>query len=200
MIIHNLEQGTDEWLDVRKGKFTASNANTISVNGKGLNTYALEVFTETIALPEPGYTNSDIERGNDLEDQAIDIYELITGNSVHKVGFVQYSKHIGCSPDGLVGDDGLVEVKCPKNRVFVEHMLGMDIPKEYYMQMQMQMFCTKRKWCDFIVYNPNFKDPLIIKRVDRDNTAIKLIKSGLISGITMLKSYQSKLNKEQVND
>ena len=193
-IYDTLEQGTTEWLKVRLGKFTASNCYTVGPEGmgkgrSGLETLCLEKASEilTQTLPEQ-YTNEDVERGHQLEQEARSAYELETGKQVKQVGFVEVNEFIGCSPDGLVEDDGLVEIKCKNDKNHLLCLLGKDIDKSYQWQMQMQMYCTGRKWVDFISYNPNFqKTPLKIIRVERNEEMQNALKIGLDKGVARVK-------------
>jgi len=191
MIVHKeLVQGTDEWLRVRLGKFTASQASAIATAGKGLDTLVFEKAEELITQEiKQGYKNPDMERGNLLEPKARNLYELETENIVHEVGFVELDQYVGCSPDGMIGNEGLVEIKCPSFRVYYEYLTTGKVDPSYFNQMQMQMFVTDRKWCDYTVYNPLFKSqPIIIKRIDRDEIAIKKIQVGLTMGVAKLQS------------
>lgn len=193
-IYETLEQGTQEWLKVRLGKFTASNCYTIGTEGMGkgrggLETLCLEKASEilTQALPEQ-YTNEDIERGHQLEQEARSAYEIETGRAVKQVGFVEVNEFVGCSPDGLVEDNGLIEIKCKNDKNHLLCLLGKDIDKTYQWQMQYQMLCTQREWCDFVSYNPNFKKtPLIIIRVERNPEMIQALEKGLEKGIARVK-------------
>ena len=127
-----------------------------------------------------------MERGIENEDLARASYEMVTGRKITRVGFVEMDEHTGCSPDGLVGKDGLVEIKCQRGYKFVELAHTKKIEKKYIDQMQMQMMVTARKWCDFVCFDEGFEDPVII-RVDADpETHIKL-KKGLAAGIKQMK-------------
>lgn len=189
MQLHNVKQGTPEWLQLRLGKLTASKAQAIASNGKGLETLALEKVAELLTgkLSEQ-YTNADMERGNELEAMARNSYELETGNVVTEVGFVELDAFTGASPDGMVGTDGLVEFKCPSDKVFVQCLYTKKIDTAYEWQMQMQMWVCEREWVDFVLFNPNFPKPLIITRVMRDEVAIAKLKAGAQQGTAMIKS------------
>lgn len=194
MRIINCDQGTPEWFACRLGKFTASDAQTIGCNGKGLETLVYEKLAEIITgKPKESYSNDDIERGHQLEMEARDSYTIDTGNTVECVGFCELDEYTGASPDGFVNGEGLVEIKCPNNVTFVRYMIDKKIDPKYYSQMQMQMYVTDRRWCDYVVYNPNFPTPVITRRVERDELSIEKIKLGIASGIEMLKNLQSKL-------
>lgn len=194
-IYNDLQQGTEEWLRVRLGKFTASSASTIAVNGKGLETLIFEKAEELISGQiKEGYKNADMLSGNELEPKARNLYELETENIVNQVGFCELDEFVGCSPDGMIGTDGLMEVKCPTFRVYYDYLTTGLVDTGYMWQMQMQMFVTDRKWCDYVVYNPLFKKtPIIIKRIERDETAINKLKVGLEMGKAKLQSILERL-------
>lgn len=195
MKILDIEQGTPEWFEVRLGKLTASSAQAIAANGAGLKTLVFEKVAERLTGKiKEQYTNGDIERGEEWERLARDVYELKTGKKVTQVGFVELSEFVGCSPDGLVEDDGLIEIKCKNDANFVRFMFDKKIDPAHFWQMQMQMFITDRKWCDYMVYNENFNDAGIIVRVERDEKAIDKIKSGLDSGVKMITEILDKVN------
>lgn len=200
-IYKDLEQNTQEWFDVRDLKFTASNASTILADGAGLKTLIKEMLAEHYSSGNyeqysNKYTNKDMERGHEFEDKARMTYEFETGNSVEQVGFVEMDKHIGCSPDGLVGKDGLVEIKNFSDKVYLELLLTDKIDKKYYNQMQMQMYVTGRKWCDYFVFNPNFTDkPFYLKRVLPDTTTMEQLSEILPQAVKQLKEQKAILDK-----
>ena len=178
MKIHDMEQASPEWFKVRQLKMTASHAQAIASQGKGLETYITELLAEYFSNAEKEhYSNEHTERGNELEPQARGIYELETGNFVEEVGFIEYNEYAGVSPDGLVNNDGLLEIKCPSDKVYMQQLLNNKVPSVYEWQMQYQMLATGREWCDYFVYNPNFKQSFIKIRVHKDEEKqAKLIK------------------------
>jgi putative phage-type endonuclease len=197
MIENVAEQRTIMWLKDRLAHFTASVAHTINVNGKGLETLAKKLAIEKITkvIPE-SYTNEDIERGNQLEDEARQIYVLEKNVKVVQTGFIELNENVGCSPDGLVGEDGLVEIKCPNDKNFFEAVVGGKIKPEYISQCQFQMMVTGRKWNDLVLYNPNFQErQLFIKRIKRDEIYINQIKKGLEKGIKLKNEFINKYMK-----
>jgi putative phage-type endonuclease len=194
MIIHNCIQGTDEWLKIRLGKFGGTDAQAVATNGKGLETLCFQKVADLmIGKPQKSYTNEDMERGKKLEASARLLYELKTGNSVKEVGYLELNECTGCSPDGLVGDEGMIEIKCPSDRVFVEYLYKKEIDKKYFWQMQHQMSVADRKWCDYVLYNENL-DRIEIQRVERDEKAIEKIIIGLEAGIKKIIEIQEKIN------
>lgn len=200
-VYDDIVQGTPEWLEIRKLKFTASNASTILAGGKGLETLIKEMLSDyysTGNYPEYSgkYLNDNMLRGQEFEDKAREIYTFETGNDVKQVGFVEISKYIGCSPDGLIGDDGLLEIKNPNDKRFIELIVEDKIDKAYLAQMQMQMFVTRRKWCDFFAFNPNFETPFYLKRIMADEELLKALDAALIDATKKLVAYKKILDKK----
>lgn len=194
MIIHNVDQNSPEWFACRAGKLTASDAKTISVGGKGLETVCYKKVAEILTgKAEEGYKSPAMDRGHELEDMAACAYEIETLNITQKVGFCELDEFTGASPDRLVGEDGLVEIKCKTDSVYVRELLGEPIDPEHYSQMQMQMKVTGRKWCDYVIFNPNFPRSIIIRRVERDEPTIARIEAGLAIGVATIKSLLEKI-------
>ena len=190
MIIHDVIQGSEAWHQLRLGRFTGSTAaNTMLTKGKnadeigeGLFTLLYQKVAETVTgeSQESFQGNAHTERGTALEPYAVTHYEEQFYQSVTRVGFVQSSEYIGCSPDGFVGADGMIEIKCPSGTEFVRYVaqlvdnkLPVDaVPKQYMAQMQWQMWVCGRAWCDFVVYNPDFAPlEMIVCRVYPDKAA-----------------------------
>ena len=173
-----IEQGTPEWLELRRGKVTASRVADILAKTKTgtsvsrqnyLIELALQRITKTI---EPSYTNAAMEWGTATEPQARVAYEVHTNNFVDQVPFIDHPtiQEFGCSPDGLVGADGLLEIKCPSSATHWEYFKTKEPPKKYFIQMQAQMAVTGAKWCDFVSFDPRFpeRSQLLIVNVPRD--------------------------------
>lgn len=201
VVIHNVEQGSEEWHALRNQyPLTASKAYAIGIGGKGLETLVWEKMTERYSSGEAErYSNDHMERGIELEPQARSLYELETGNNVETVGFVtneSISKVGGASPDGLIGSDGLFENKCPSDANFFRMLVeGMSVDTQYAWQCQMQMLFTERKWCDLCLYNPNFKQSFLITRLKIDSEMQKALREGLAKGEQLIKEIESKLTK-----
>lgn len=193
MKIYTDPQSSDAWFATRLGKLTASNAQTIQANGAGLDTYVYQKVAEILSgKMEEIYTNADMERGNELEDTARSSYEMETGAKVQQVGFCELDQYTGASPDGFVGEDGLVEIKCPRGANYVRVLHTKKIDPKYDWQIQMQLHVTGRKWCDYVVFHENFND-LIIIRVNRDEDKIKKIVAGLEAGVAKIKQILKEL-------
>ena len=200
MKIYNFEQRTEDWYNIRKGKMTASNAETIIANGKGLETYIYNLMAEHYSSAEKeNYINADMQRGIDLEPEARLEFEFYTDLDVQEVGFIEYNDFIGVSPDGLIGDDGLIEIKCPNDSIYFKLLLSDNIKPEYIAQMQMQMYVTDRQYCYFVSYNPNFEKSLYIKKINRDEEMIEKLKKGLERGTELIKEIKKNFRKVGTN-
>jgi putative phage-type endonuclease len=194
MIIHNFQQGTPEWLSIRLGKFTATNGQAVATQGKGLETLCFEKVAEILTgMPtkEP-YTNPDMERGKELEDIARSSFEIKSGKLVKQVGFCELHKYAGCSPDGLIDEDGLIEIKCQNNVNYIRTKYNGKPDSCYIWQMQFQMWVTERKFCEFVVFNENYNQ-FINYRIDRDENMINKIISGVQVGQAMVESILLKV-------
>ena len=200
MKIYNFEQRTDEWYAIRKGKMTASNAETIIANGKGLETYIYNLMAEYYSSAEKeNYINADMQRGIDLEPEAKIEFQFYTGLDIKEVGCVELNEYILASPDGLIGDDGLIEIKCPNDSIYFKLLLSNNIKPEYIAQMQMQMYVTDRQYCYFVSYNPNFEKSLYIKKINRDEEMIEKLKKGLERGTQLIKEIKENFRKLGTN-
>ena len=175
------EQLTGEWFAARVGKVTASRVHDVMAkskrDGKPLKARS-DYMTELVIERLTGetfehYVSPAMERGLDLEADAISEYELSRDVQVVRVGFVAHPliEQAGASPDGLVDDDGLIEVKCPEMGTHMETLLSGRVPPKYYAQMQWQMICTERLWCDYGSYDPRFPPELrlFVKRIFWDD-------------------------------
>jgi len=195
MKIHEIKQQSPEWFNVRKLKATASHATAIGNCGKGLDTYVLEIVAEYLSSADKEqFSNKHTDRGNELEPQARTIYELTTGKDVKQVGFIEHNDYVGCSPDGLIDDDGGLEIKCIDDVGYLKMLLGEEISSDYQWQIQMNLLITGRKWWDFVAYNPNFKQSIIIKRVVPDKDKQEKLSNGFILAENKIKEILNKLN------
>lgn len=154
-----MEQRSPEWYQARLGKFTASSfANLMA----GLETGAFtdlvkdKAWERLTGTPVESYTNAAMQHGIDTEAQARDWYRFESGNEVSEIGFVLHPEFevAGCSPDGLVQESGLVEIKCPQPRAHIDVLASKKLPSKYRWQVQGQLWITGRKWCDFVSYHP----------------------------------------------
>jgi len=176
-------QGTDEWKQARLGRVTASRiADVIAKTAKGApgatrKNYLAELVAERLTgTPTEGYTNAAMQHGIDTEPQARAAYEFFNSLTVEEIGFVPHPtiKMSGASPDGLLGDDGLIEIKCPNTATHIDTLLSGAIPDKYIVQMQWQMACTGRAWTDFVSFDPRMPEHLRLfcRRLDRDKKRI----------------------------
>jgi len=194
MKMHSCQQGSEDWFKLRAGKLTASNAQAIATAGKGLETLCYKTLADKYATTlEEGYTNSNMERGTELESQARSIYELETGVVVDQVGFIEYSDYVGGSPDGLIGTDGVVEIKCHDNTNHFRLLTGQDTDPKYVWQMQMLLLITGREYADMLAYCPNFSKSLIVRRFEKDADMHKKLLAGFVEGERLIKEIESKL-------
>jgi len=177
-----IEQGSPEWHQERLGKATASKiadiiARTKTGYGAGRANYAAQLIAERLTgTPSEGFTNAAMAWGTEKEPEAREAYEYQSGVFVEQIGFVPHPRiaMTGASPDGLVGADGLIEIKCPNTATHLDTLTGQSIPSKYETQMLWQMACTGRAWCDFASFDPRMPPHLrlFVKRLERDDTRI----------------------------
>lgn len=180
-------QGSDEWKALRCGKVTASRvadviAKTKSGWGASRFNYAAELIAERLTgVAAEGFTNAAMQWGTDQESSARMAYEFMQDVTVEQIAFVVHPSipDAGASPDGLVGESGLVEIKCPNTATHIDTLIKQEIPAKYITQMMWQMACTGRKWCDFVSYDPRLPESmqLFVKRIDRDDKLIAELES-----------------------
>lgn len=193
-IITDLKQGSEEWLAIRLGKFTGTNGQAIATNGKGLETLVFEKVAERMTgKGKPQYTNEDIERGNELEEMARNSYELESGNLVKQVGFIELDEFTGCSPDGLINEDGMVEFKCKNDANYVRFLYDQKVDPDHNWQIQFNLMVSGREWCDYVIFNENFTKTTQIIRINRNETEIAKLKAGLLTGIAQVKAILEKI-------
>jgi putative phage-type endonuclease len=178
----SVQQGTPEWHQLRLGKVTASRVADILAKTKtgpsaSRNNYLIELALQRVTKTiEESYTNSAMEWGTQTEPQARVAYEVKTNNFVDQVAFIDHPSitGFGCSPDGLVGTDGLIEIKCPNSATHWSYIKANEPPTKYFIQMQAQMSVTGAKWCDFVSFDPRMpeRSQLLIVNVPRDDEFI----------------------------
>jgi putative phage-type endonuclease len=169
------EQGSPEWLAERAGKVTASALSNVMMkkDAAGYQNYMAQLICERLTgQPVETFKSAAMDHGTETEPQARAFYELESGLTVSECGFIPHPliEKSGASPDGLVGELGLVEIKCPQPAKHIKNLMGGTIDRTYVLQMQWQMECTGREWCDFVSFNPSFPDHLkiSIRRVEAD--------------------------------
>lgn len=189
----DLEQRTSAWKDARVGFVTASRICDVlakprkgSKESAARSNYRAQLICERLTekSQEREFQTWDTKRGIELEPFARVEYELKRGVMVNTVGFVKHTtiQMAGCSPDGEVGADGLVQIKCPKNAIHLEYLLTGIVPVEYRPQMHFEMACTGRQWSDFVSYNPNLPEhlQLFVVRLKRDDGEISRIEEEVL--------------------
>lgn len=178
--IFDCEQGTPEWLAARMGIPTASEFDTVMARGKGggesktRRTYLLKLIGERLTgQPMYSYSNEHMERGKEMEAEARNLYAMLTELEPQRVGFMRRGD-AGCSPDSVIGKDGLLEIKTKLAHLQLDCLLYDELPAEHKAQCQGQLWVSGREWVDFVSYWPGL--PLFAKRVFRDETYIARIK------------------------
>lgn len=201
-------QGTAEWLQARCGKPTGSRmADVIARLKKGGESakryaYKIEILRERLTgTCAEKYVTADMQRGIDLEPVAKEVYERITGTEIRPCGFFVHPliEHSGATPDGLIGDDGLIEIKVPRIETHLGYMLAGEAPEEYLPQMQWEMDSAQRQWVDFVSYAPELPAGLDIwiKRVPRDEEHIQILRNEVLLFLDEVEELMRQLKRNQ---
>lgn len=211
-----IAQGSDDWFAQRIGKVTASRLNdvmaTLKSGGEAATrkNYRAQLIAERLTgTKADSFSNSAMQWGTDNEPIARANYEILLCIDVDQVGFIDHPeiKMTGASPDGFIGSDGLIEIKCPNTATHIDYLLGGVAPTEYHNQMLWQMECTGRKWCDFASYDPRMPEDmqLFVVRFMRDEDKIKELRDGVVKflkevdGVMVrLQEYRIKHTKEVI--
>jgi putative phage-type endonuclease len=199
-----MDQRSTEWFAARAGKVTASciskvMARTKTGYGADRGNYLAQLVVERLTgTAEPGFTNAAMQWGTDKEPDARACYEFECGVTVVEVGFAEHPTiaMAGASPDGLVGNDGLVEIKCPNTATHIATLTGAPIDDKYVRQMQFQMACTGRQWCDFVSYDPRMpvEMQLHVRRVERDDELVAKIEEEVTNFLAEVEATVTDLN------
>lgn len=198
---HYFQQGTEEWYQIRAGRFTASKARLLTSNLSNITPqkYIAQVMQEQISgRPTRGRGNFwQMEHGTENEPVAIKLYEKLTGNTVDKVGFISKGDDLGASTDGLVSFDGIIEVKCPATEFAYRCLQDPKKNKDHYLQMQFALWVSGRQWCDYVVFDPDFPEGknIVIHHVERDEEAIEVIEEGVNAARELLNEQKKRLEK-----
>lgn len=189
-------QGTPEWHQARCGRVTASRigdllARTKTGWGASRANYMAELVVERLTGAQlPGYVSAAMQHGTNTEAEARNAYVFVNGVDVEEVGFVDHPEiaMAGASPDGLIGRDGMVEFKCPLSATHIGSLLGGGIPSNHLKQMQWQMACTGRHWCDWVSYDPRLPElmRMEVRRVERSRDEIELITAAVTEFLSEL--------------
>ena len=189
-IILDVEQGTDRWAEARCGRITASRAaDVIALTKKGeaaaRRDYRTELIIERLTgVPVPQYVSKEMQWGLFQEPFARAAYEIYHGIEVDQAGFVihPHISYFGCSPDGLVGDDGMIQIKCPNTTTHLAWLMAGTIPVEHLPQMLAELAVTGRKWIDFVSFDPRLPEHLQLfgRRYSRDEKMIATLESEVV--------------------
>lgn len=189
-------QSDPAWAEARLGRVTASRvadvvAKTKSGWGASRANYMAALIAERLTgVPSADYTNSAMQWGVDMEPEARAAYAFYTDAEPTEAGFFLHPKITmsGASPDGLIGDDGLLEIKCPNTATHIDTLLGHSVPGKYVTQMTWQMACTGRAWCDFVSFDPRMPESarLFVRRVKRDDKLIAELERDVIEFLAEL--------------
>ena len=200
-----MEQRTKEWFAARCGKVTASRVADIIAKTKtgysaSRENYLAQLVCERMTgKPAESYSNAAMQWGTDQEPFARAAYEAAKDVLVEEMGFAVHPtiEGAGASPDGLVGEFGLVEIKCPNTATHIQTLLDQKIPEKYITQMQWQMACTKRNWCDFVSFDPRMEEglQLFIKRVEYHPMYVAELEKEVIYFLMEVEDKINKLNK-----
>jgi putative phage-type endonuclease len=203
MKIIDAVQGTPEWLAARAGRVTASMISNVLMKPEtaGFRDYQAQLVAEILTGKPQGsdYTNAAMQFGTETEPLARSAYEAETGFSVDEVGLCIHPtiERAGASPDGLVGNSGLVEIKCPKVATHLAYQISGVVPAGYKNQMMWQMAVTGRDWCDFVSFRPDLPEhvQLFIVRFKRDSEKILELETAVISFLSTVDAMLAKLKK-----
>ena len=198
MIILDHEQGSEEWLAARLGKPSASMfSKLITATGKPSSSadgYINQLIAERLTgQSEPFYVNEWMARGTELEPEAREAYEFISGNEVIETGFIlDASFEFGCSPDGLIADQGGLEIKVPAPQTMVSYLRDNQAGvKKYWQQIQGCMWISQREWWDFFAYHPEM--PHVLVRVERDEDYIAKLAEEVTKAVEVILNQLEKL-------
>lgn len=200
-----MEQRTEEWFKSRLGKVTASRiADVVAKTKTGYSTSRANYLAQLVAerltgQPQESFTNSAMQWGTEQEPFARMAYEADYGEMVTEAGFVLHPniQEAGASPDGVIGEDGLAEIKCPNTATHIDYLLRGEVPAKYKPQMAWQLACTGRKWCEFISYDPRMSPELqlFVIRYEPEADYIKELEAEVIDFLDELEATVAKLNQ-----
>lgn len=206
-IITDIEQGTNEWHELRLGKITASRMSDVLSKGRGTapsktaETYMMELIAERLTGKAKSFFENDAMRwGTETEPEARAMYEVNNDFvSVEEVAFIEMSEFVGVSPDGMIGSDGMLEIKCPTTITQIKRALSDNYSQDYTAQIQMQLWVAEREWCDFLSFDPRLEvgAGYLQQRVYRDDKFIKTMSEKTDAFISKMNDLLIKLtNKE----
>ncbi|MER9176680.1 YqaJ viral recombinase family protein [Mesorhizobium sp. M0955] len=192
-----IEQGSADWFAERLGKVTASRvADVVTKTKTGWGASRANYMAQLVAERLTGtvaesYSNAAMQWGTDMEPEARAVYEFFTNATVEAASFVKHQTigDTGASPDGYVGTEGLIEIKCPNTATHIETLLGGSVAGKYVTQIQWQLACTGRQWADFVSFDPRLPESMkiFIKRVPRDDVLIRSLEADVIDFLNELR-------------
>lgn len=201
------EQRTEEWFQDRLGKVTASRISDVMMKPTtaGYQNYRAQLVCERLTgVPTETFQSAAMLHGTETEPQARALYEMETGLDVSEVGFIPHPtlEMSGASPDGVVGQDGLVEIKCPQPAEHIRVLTGGAIKTQYVLQMQWQMACIGREWCDFVSFSPALPSEMQLfrQRVDRDAEKVEEITEAVTKFLSQVDEMAARLTKQYRKD
>ena len=194
-IIHTCEQGSDEWFNIKLGKVSASHFKEILNKKTGRGLYMRRVAGEILTgVRAPAFSNNYMEQGKEKESMSRQVYEIVKNTKVGQIGFYQSSEFVGVSPDGLVGEDGLIEIKAPLASTHIQYLIDNKLPSGYIPQVQGQLWATGRQWTDFVSYEPDMKHrPFHCVRIKRDEDYISELAKAVNKFVSELKEIIEKI-------
>ena len=206
-IFGEIEQNSDEWFEIRKGLPTSSQFKSILAKGEGktrksyMNRLAAEIIT---GRPGETFSRPELARGHAMEGEARDFYSFLTNSEPERIGFARNGKK-GSSPDSLIGNNGLLEIKTQRGDLLIETITRNEFPSEHVAQVQGQLWVMEREWCDIIVYWPSM--PPFIKRAYRDSffisklsAAIDQFNEELAELVERIKGYSPSVPDQEASD
>lgn len=211
MLIEDLEQQSPEWLEMRKGLVTGSMVANVCGKYKrqkpnepakylqGRENYMLDLaVTRLTGMMPDRYVSQAMEFGTEYEPLARAAYERHLDVEVKEVGFAMHPKidWFGASPDGLVGDDGVLEIKCPNSTTHLSYLMEGVVPEQYLPQMKAEMLCAERQWCDFVSFDPRMPKNLrlFVRRLDRDEPMLRQLEEEVEKFLAELDTLMGKIS------
>lgn len=189
-------QGSDEWWEAKLGFVSASNFHKVLNKKTGRGLYMRKLAAERLtSLREDSFKNEVMEYGSETEQSARRHYEMANDCKIEQVGFVMRDEWIGGSPDGLIGKDGLIEIKCPLSSTHIEIILDARMPSKHIAQVQGLLWVTERKWCDFVSFDPKVvSKPMFCVRIEQDTEYFKMLAGQVGVFVNELKAMINKID------
>lgn len=191
-------QGTEEWFEARLGFVTASNFHKVLNKKAGRGLYMRKIAAERLTgCREESYKNEIMEYGTETEQAARNFYEKANDCIIEKIGFVCRDEWVGGSPDGFVGQEGIIEIKCPLASTHIENILNSKMPSKHISQVQGLLWITERKWCDFVSFDPKVvSKPMFCVRVESDKDYFKMLAGEVGVFVSELQAMINKIDKK----